>query len=85
MNNVFIEIYVGVGGIEFCDWVSMFMCMYLCWVECVGFKIEIIEEICGEEVGIKFVIIKIKGDYVYGYGRIELGVYCLVCILLFDF
>lgn len=83
--DCYFDIQVGFGGMEVQDWVSMFECMYLCWVELCGFKIEIIEELEGEVVGIKFVMIKIFGDYVYGWLCIEIGVYCLVCKSLFDF
>lgn len=38
----------------------------------------------GEEVGIKSVILLIKGYNVYGYLYFEKGVYWLVWILLFD-
>lgn len=36
--NVILEINVGVGGIEVNDWAEMFMCMYVMWVECSGYK-----------------------------------------------
>lgn len=62
----------------------MLLCMYLCWVDVKGFKIEVIEVLEGDVVGLKFVIVCIIGDYVYGWLCMETGVYCLVCKLLFD-
>lgn len=38
----------------------------------------------GDEVGVKSVILFIKGYNVYGYLKVEKGVYCLVRILFFD-
>lgn len=38
----------------------------------------------GDEVGIKFVILEIIGCYVYGYLKVEKGIYCLVWILFFN-
>lgn len=62
----------------------MFLCMYICWVVDYGMKCVLISESLGEEVGIKFVMIEIKGMNVFGWFKMESGVYCLVCILLFD-
>lgn len=62
----------------------MLLCMYMCWIECYGFKVELMEELDGDVVGIKLVMICVEGEYVYGWLCIELGVYCLVCKLLFD-
>lgn len=83
--DCYFDIQAGFGGTEVQDWASMFERMYLRWVESRGFKIEIIEESEGEVAGIKFVTIKIFGDYVYGWLRIEIGVYRLVRKSSFDF
>lgn len=85
LNNVYLDIQVGFGGIEVQDWVNMLLCMYLCWVDKYGFDVIIIELFEGEVVGIKGVIVYIKGEYVFGWLCIEIGVYCLVCKSLFDF
>lgn len=83
-NDMFFEINLGVGGIESCDWVLIFVCMYVCWVEKKGYKVEFQFEILGEEVGIKLVVYKISGFNVYGWLKFESGVYCLVWILFYD-
>lgn len=62
----------------------MLLCMYLCWGEVKGFKVELVEVIDGDVVGIKGVIVCFVGEYVYGWLCIEIGVYCLVCKSLFD-
>lgn len=59
--------------------------MYECFVGYKGYKVEILNYLVGEEVGVKFVILCIFGLYVYGNLKFECGVYRLVCILLFDF
>lgn len=83
-NNVIFLIYVGVGGIEVQDWVEMLFRMYMCWVVKKGYKVEILDILSGEEVGIKNVIVCIVGENVYGYLKVEKGVYRFVRILLFD-
>lgn len=83
-NNVILELYSGVGGIELQDWGFMFFRMYIRWGECCGFKVEMFDYFLGDEVGIKLVILLIKGYNVYGYFKVEKGVYCFVWILLFD-
>lgn len=62
----------------------MFLCMYLCWVESKGFKVELIEVLDGDVVGLKLVIICVLGEYVFGWLCIEIGIYWLVCKSLFD-
>lgn len=45
---------------------------------------EIIDLIFGEEVGIKSVILKVIGEYVYGYLKVEKGIYRLVRIFFYN-
>lgn len=78
VNNCYLDIQVGLGGIEVQDWVDMLLWMYLCWGECFGFKIDLIEVLDGDVVGIKSVMIQFQGEYVYGWLKIEIGVYWLV-------
>lgn len=40
-NDIFLEINLGVGGIESCDWVLMLVWMYVCWVEKCGYMVEL--------------------------------------------
>ena len=83
-NNAFIELHSGAGGTEACDWVSMLLRMYERWCERHNYKYEIIDELPGEEAGIKKVSLLIEGLNAYGYLKCERGVHRLVRISPFD-
>lgn len=82
--SVVIQIIVGVGGMEVCDWVFMLMCMYLMWVEKSGYKVKEFNFQEGEVVGIKIVMLEVEGEYVFGYLKGENGIYCLVCVSFYN-
>jgi len=82
--NCYLEIHPGAGGTESCDWASMLMRMYERFAEKNGFNYEVIEELKGEEAGIKSKTIKISGEFAYGYLKKESGVHRLVRISPFD-
>ncbi len=83
-NDCFIEIHPGAGGTESQDWAAMLLRMYLRWAEKAGFKRELVDEITGEEAGIKSATIKISGHNAYGWAKTESGVHRLVRISPFD-
>ena len=58
-NNCFLEIHAGAGGTESHDWASMLLRMYIRFCERHNFKFEIIDELDGEEAGIKSSTIRI--------------------------
>ena len=58
--------------------------MYSRWAEKSNFKVELIHESRGEEVGIKSSTIKITGQFIYGWLKGESGVHRLVRISPFD-
>lgn len=82
--NVYLEIHPGAGGTESCDWASMLLRMYERFCEIYNYKYEEISLNKGEEAGIKSVLIKISGEYAYGYLKNENGVHRLVRISPFD-
>ena len=82
--DTYIEIHAGAGGTESQDWAEMLRRMYLKWSILKGFKSQLISEHKGEEAGIKSSIIKIEGDYVYGWLKAESGIHRLVRISPFD-
>lgn len=84
-NDCFLEIQSGAGGTESNDWAMMLMRMYMRWASIYhDFKVEIIDKIDGEEVGIKSATLKITGKNAYGWARTETGVHRLVRISPFD-
>ena len=82
--NCYLEIHPGAGGTESCDWTSMLARMYERFAEKNSYKWEIIDELKGEEAGLKSITLKISGDYAYGYLKNESGVHRLVRISPFD-
>ena len=83
-NNAIISINAGAGGTEACDWAAMILRMYTMWAESKGFVLTWLDQLSGEEAGIKSATILIKGDYAYGYLKSETGVHRLVRISPFD-
>ena len=83
-NNAFLSIHAGAGGTEAQDWASMLLRMYLRWAERRGFKSTLIEELEGEEAGIKSSTILVNGEYAYGYLKAEVGIHRLVRISPYD-
>ena len=80
----YLEFHAGAGGTESQDWAEMLRRMYMKWANNKGFKIELISEHRGDEAGIKSSVIKIFGDYVYGFLKSESGIHRLVRISPFD-
>lgn len=75
----------GVGGDDVIDFVEMFMCMYLCWVEWYKYLVKVMDIFYVEGVGIKLVMFEIDVFYVFGIIFVEVGMYCFVCISFFGF
>jgi peptide chain release factor 2 len=82
--DCYIEIHAGAGGTESQDWADMLRKMYLKWSDDKKFKSSLISEHKGDEAGIKSSIIKIEGDYVFGWLKKESGIHRLVRISPFD-
>ena len=83
-NDAILEIHSGAGGTEACDWANMLYRMYTRWCEKKGYKIEVISELAGGEVGIKNISLIVKGINAYGYLKSEKGIHRLVRISPFD-
>tara|TARA_Y100000591_G_scaffold303603_1_gene299622 strand:+ start:1915 stop:2895 length:981 start_codon:yes stop_codon:yes gene_type:complete len=82
--DCYIEIHAGAGGTESQDWADMLRRMYLKWSDSKKFKSNLISEHKGDEAGIKSSIIKIEGEYVFGWLKKESGIHRLVRISPFD-
>jgi len=83
-RGAFLSIQAGAGGTEACDWASMLLRMYLRWCERQGYKVEEIDRTDGEEAGVRWITLRVDGEYAYGYLKAEVGVHRLVRISPFD-
>jgi peptide chain release factor 2 len=83
-NNAIISLNAGAGGTESCDWCSMLYRMYSKWSDKKGFSIEVLNEVPGDEAGIKSIDFQITGTNAYGFLRSEHGVHRLVRISPFN-
>ncbi len=83
-NDAFLELNSGAGGTESQDWTQMLVRMYSMWAEANGFDFEISDFLDGEEAGFKSAIIKISGEYAYGWLKNEIGVHRLVRLSPFN-
>ena len=83
-EDAFLAIHAGAGGTDAQDWAAMLLRMYMRWAERRGFRVEIVDEMPGDEAGIKSATLSIQGDYVYGYLKSERGVHRLVRLSPFD-
>ncbi|HEY3353559.1 MAG TPA: peptide chain release factor 2 [Polyangia bacterium] len=82
--NAIVSINAGAGGTEAQDWVSMLLRMYTRYAARNDFKVEMLDELPGEEAGLKSVTFSVEGPYAFGYLRAEQGVHRLVRISPFD-
>jgi peptide chain release factor 2 len=83
-SSAILSINAGAGGTDAADWAQMLFRMYTRWAETHGYGIEIFDEQPGDEAGLRSVTATIKGDYAYGYLKVEQGVHRLVRISPFD-
>lgn len=77
-SNAVISIHAGQGGVEAMDWVSMLLRMYLRYCESREWQTEIVDQMPGEEAGLKTVTVTVTGSYAYGYLIGERGTHRLV-------
>jgi peptide chain release factor 2 len=80
----YLEFHAGAGGTESQDWAEMLRRMYMKWAAGRGYNVELISEHKGDEAGIKSSVIKISGEYIYGFLKSESGIHRLVRISPFD-
>lgn len=83
-KDCYLTINSGAGGTEACDWAHMLSRMYQRWAAKRGWKVEIIDFVDGEIVGLKSITMRFQGSYAYGYAKAEKGVHRLVRISPFD-
>lgn len=83
-GNALMSLHAGAGGVDAADWNGMLLRMFLRWAEQRGFKADVVDQVEGEEGGVKNATITIAGEYAYGYLRSERGVHRLVRLSPFD-
>lgn len=83
-EDAILTLHAGAGGTEAQDWVEMLLRMYLRWVERRGFSARILDQLPGEEAGLKSVSVEVQGTNVFGFLRPERGIHRLVRISPFD-
>src|SRR4029078_12444503 len=83
-TDAILTITAGAGGTEATDWCEMLLRMYLRWAQRHRFATEIIDQLEGEEAGLKSVTVGIHGRWAHGYLRPERGVHRLVRISPYD-
>ena len=79
-----LTIHPGAGGVDSQDWAEMLFRMYLRWADRRGFDTEIVDQSPGDEAGLKSASAIVRGDWAYGYMKVERGVHRLVRISPFD-
>jgi len=77
-GDAIFSIYAGQGGTEAMDWAAMLLRMYTRFFDKKNWQWEIVDQIDGEEAGIKSVVLNVYGFFSYGLLKGEAGVHRLV-------
>jgi peptide chain release factor 2 len=83
-GSALMSLHAGAGGVDAADWNGMLLRMFLRWAEQRGYKAEVVDQVDGDEAGVKNATLTIAGEYAYGYLRSERGVHRLVRLSPFD-
>ncbi|MBC6402093.1 MAG: peptide chain release factor 2 [Hyphomonadaceae bacterium] len=83
-NDCFVEIHSGAGGTEAQDWAEMLLRMYMRWANARGMRVDLLEELAGDDAGIKSATLKVRGENAFGWMKTESGVHRLVRISPYD-
>jgi len=77
-GDAIFSIYAGQGGTEAMDWSAMLFRMYTRFFDKKGWQWAIVDQVDGEEAGIKSVVLNVYGRFAYGILKGEAGVHRLV-------
>ncbi|MFA6995508.1 MAG: peptide chain release factor 2 [Patescibacteria group bacterium] len=83
-DNALLAIHAGTGGVDAQDWAQILERMYLRFCERQKWRVELLDKNYGNEAGIKSVVMRIIGPWVYGYLKSENGVHRLLRNSPFD-
>lgn len=83
-KDCYLTINSGAGGTEACDWAQMLSRMYQRWAAKHDWKVEIVDFVEGDVVGLKSITLRFQGSFAYGYAKAVKGVHRLVRISPFD-
>lgn len=83
-NNAILSIHAGAGGTESQDWAQMLERMFLRYADIHHYATDILEDMPGDEAGIKSATLRIAGPYAYGRFKAERGVHRLVRLSPYD-
>ncbi len=79
-GDAILSVNPGQGGLEAQDWTDMLYRMYTRYAESKGWKVEPLDVVPGEGIGLDRATIQIEGRMAYGMLRSEVGVHRLVRI-----
>lgn len=82
--NAIMTLHSGAGGTEAQDWTQMLFRMYTMYADKKGYDVTVLDELAGDEAGIKSITFLVSGENAYGYLKCEKGVHRLVRISPFD-
>ncbi len=83
-GDAILAIHAGAGGTDAQDFTEMLLRMSLRWAESRGYAVKVVDQLAGEEAGIKRATVTVAGPYAYGYLNAERGVHRLVRLSPFD-
>ncbi len=83
-KSAIVSIHAGNGGTDAQDWVQMLQRAYMRWAESRDYSVDLLDEMPGEEAGIKSTTFSVQGPYAYGYLRGEAGAHRLIRLSPFD-
>jgi len=79
-----VDINAGAGGTEAQDWAQILLRMYLRYADRHRLTARLVDQLDGDEAGLKSVTFTLTGAYAFGLMRSEVGIHRLVRISPFD-
>ena len=80
----FFSLNSGAGGTDAQDWTQILFRMYCRWLDKGDYTYEVLDQMAGDEAGLKSVTLLVKGLFAYGFLKNEVGVHRLVRLSPFN-